>query len=317
VNNLGETGDAGRGYYGLPVLKLPVWHWEIWMYFFLGGIAAGSYLLASLAAVFGDGADRRASRVGFVISVGALVACPPLLIKDLGRPERFLNMLRIVKPGSPMSLGIWALLGFSACAVATAFRECSSATSGVGKIARFALPIGPLLVLGSALATFIAGYTGVLLSVTSVPLWSRSRMLGPAFFASSLASGAAAMVLGLATRGDRSPATRHKLERVKLIAATVEGIALVGFIRQTGFATSPLLDSRRHGRAFLLGAVGLGVVLPVLGGAANRRGGPAVALFLAVCSLVGGIFLRYAIVAGGRASAEDPEATFRHTDKPL
>src|SRR5260221_9647001 len=100
-------------YYDYPVLKAPIWRWEIIWYFFFGGLAAGSYVIASIASLFGSKEDRTVVRTGYYLSLLALLPCPPLLIKDLGRPEQFLNMLRIFKVKSPMSMVVWGLLTFS------------------------------------------------------------------------------------------------------------------------------------------------------------------------------------------------------------
>src|SRR5205814_8631215 len=91
----------------------PFWRWEIIWYFFFGGLAAGTYIIASIASLFGSRDDRVVARTGYYLSLLALLPCPPLLIKDLGHPERFLNMLRIIKVRSPMSMGVYGLLSFS------------------------------------------------------------------------------------------------------------------------------------------------------------------------------------------------------------
>ena len=102
-----------EGYYGLPMLKRPLWGWEIAFYFFFEGISSGTFILAALADVCGGGRYRAMIRKSRYLAFATLLPCPPLLIADLGRPERFHHMLRIVKLSSPMSLGAWALLGFS------------------------------------------------------------------------------------------------------------------------------------------------------------------------------------------------------------
>src|SRR5438105_7589021 len=113
--DLGPTRAAARSprtsYYGLPAIHGPHWMWLIITYFFLGGIAGGSYVIASIAELVGPREDRIIVRIGRFVSLVALVPCPLLLILDLGRPERFLNMLRVLKLRSPMSLGSWALSG--------------------------------------------------------------------------------------------------------------------------------------------------------------------------------------------------------------
>src|SRR5215469_2965931 len=114
----GYTPDLRREqeettYYDRPVLKAPVWRWEIIWYFFFGGLAAGCYVIASIAALFGSREDRQVARTGYYLSLLAVLPCPVLLIKDLGRPDRFLHMLRIFKVKSPMSMGTWGLVSFS------------------------------------------------------------------------------------------------------------------------------------------------------------------------------------------------------------
>src|SRR3954470_7209694 len=105
-----KVGEAG--YYGLPMLKRPLWGWEIALYFFGEGISSGCYVLATAAEFFGGRSYATFIRVARFVSLATMIPCPPLLIADLGRPERFLHMLRVFKPSSPMNLGAWALTGF-------------------------------------------------------------------------------------------------------------------------------------------------------------------------------------------------------------
>src|SRR6266566_3732172 len=109
------------GYYGIPLLKKPAWTWEIPLYFFVGGAAGASAVVGAIASY--TGADRKLVRDARWIAAAGAVISPALLISDLGRPSRFLNMLRVFKPQSPMSVGAWTLLGFSAGASATAFAQ--------------------------------------------------------------------------------------------------------------------------------------------------------------------------------------------------
>src|SRR5437588_7273616 len=180
----GYTPDLEREqqeptYYDYPVLKAPIWRWEIVWYFFLGGLTAGCYVIASIAALFGSQEDRVVVRTGYYASLLALLPCPPLLIKDLGRPERFLNMLRIFKLKSPMSMGVYGLIAFSIFSGITAVIQGArdglfGMWWGVNWLAK--LPQKLLAVPGIFLAAFLGGYTGVLLAATSIPLWSRSKL---------------------------------------------------------------------------------------------------------------------------------------------
>src|SRR2546421_890131 len=164
----GYTPDPEReleeaSYYDFPVLKAPTWHWEITWYFFFGGLAAGCYVIASIASIFGSREDRAVARTGYYLSLLSLLPCPPLLIKDLGRPERFLHMLRMFKVKSPMSMGTWSVVTFSLfCGIVTAIQVARDGLLGRWWGARLlaALPQRLLAVPGIAAAFFLGSYTG-------------------------------------------------------------------------------------------------------------------------------------------------------------
>ena len=100
-------------YYGRPVVKPPPWKNDIPAYLFLGGLAAGSSLLAAGADLTGRPDLRRAGRLGALVGVTAGTAA---LVRDLGKPQRFLYMLRVAKPTSPMSMGTWMLAAYGPAA---------------------------------------------------------------------------------------------------------------------------------------------------------------------------------------------------------
>src|SRR6266436_1327172 len=217
----GYTPEAEReleepSYYDYPVLKAPTWRWEIIWYFFFGGLAAGCYVIASIAALFGSREDRAVARTGYYLSLLAILPCPLLLTKDLGRPERFLHMLRIFKVKSPMSMGTWGLVSFSLFSGVTAVIQ--AARDGMlgrwwGARMLAALPQRLLALPGTALGVFLGGYTGVLLTATSVPLWSRSKALGAVFISSAISTSAALLSCALRLAG--TPArVLYKLERL-------------------------------------------------------------------------------------------------------
>ncbi len=225
----GYTPDAEREqreqvYYDYPVLKEPFWHWEIIWYFFFGGLAAGCYVIATIASLFGSPEDRVVTRTGYYLSLVALLPCPPLLIKDLGRPERFLHMFRMFKVKSPMSMGTWGLTTFSlfsgAAAVIQAARD---GMLGRWWGARFlaALPQKLLSVPGAACGVFLGGHTGVLLAATSVPLWSRSKLLGAIFVSSAMSTSTALISLVLRLIGAPNREL-HKMEHLEWTAMLIE-----------------------------------------------------------------------------------------------
>src|SRR2546430_11362670 len=186
-----EEEQRETTYYGYPVLKAPTWHWEIIWYFFFGGLAAGCYVIASIASLFGSREDRVVARAGYYLSLLSVLPCPLLLIKDLGRPERFLHMLRIFKVKSPMSMGTWGLVCFSSFSGVTVVIQ--AARDGLlgrwwGARLLAALPQRLLVLPGTLLGVFLGGYTGVLLTATSVPLWSRRKVQGAVFFSSAIST---------------------------------------------------------------------------------------------------------------------------------
>ena len=169
------------GYYGLPLLKQPPWTWKIPLYFFAGGAAGAAAVMGAIADY--AGADRKLVRDARWIAAAGAVISPALLIADLGRPARFLNMLRVFKPQSPMSVGVWTLLGFSGAAAATAFAGFMGERYG---------PSLPLRVIENAgqAASLVFGlpfsnYTGVLIGATAIPVWNQNVGDLPIHFAAS------------------------------------------------------------------------------------------------------------------------------------
>lgn len=326
----GYTPDAKREqqeptYYDYPVLKAPIWRWEIIWYFFLGGLAAGCYVVASIAALFGSPEDRAVARTGYYLSLLALLPCPPLLIKDLGRPERFLNMLRIFKVKSPMSMGVWGLVTFSMFSATTAIIQ--AARDGIlGKWwgARWLskLPQRLLAIPGSFFALFLGGYTGVLLAATSIPLWSRSKLLGAVFISSAMSTSSALISLVLRVVGAPAQAL-HKLEQMEWLNMLVELLSLLAFLRSSGRAARPLVGTAptEQGMTFWRFMLGSGLVAPwiiqsllLLGHhsrktACRQKQKGGMGLIVSALVLLGGYFLRRTIISAGHMSSQDARTT--------
>ena len=293
-----------------PVIHGPHWKWLIIVYFWFGGIAAGSLAIASLAAINGD---ARIARAGRYVAVAALLPCPPLLILDLGRPERFWRMVTHFNPRSPMSFGSWGLLLFSGPCALSALHQ--AATDGV--------PLPPIagrlpdrLLAGASLppALLLGGYTGILLGATAVPLWARmSNLLGPLFLASAMSSGAAATTLldELAFGSDEG--VRDRLDRIEATSGAAE-LALLGLAMARDSEVGRTLTATPRDRLLLAtivaGVIGPRIMHAVIGRGARRAPANVVA---PVLTLVGGFALRTLMVLAGRDSADDPEATFRFT----
>ena len=187
---------SAPGYYGQPILKPPVWTWQIGLYLFVGGTAGMSGVIALASLVTGESLDFVRAALG-VAFTGALIS-PVLLIWDLGRPARFLNMLRVFKWRSAMSVGVWTLLVFSGFA-----GSALVLIEGRGFLMQLGVPLTALsgmtlaLVSGTALSgAVLATYTGVLLGATVVPAWSAHHKLLPFHFG-MVGLGSAAAVLEL------------------------------------------------------------------------------------------------------------------------
>jgi DMSO reductase anchor subunit len=185
-----------RNYYGRSVLKEPTWTWQVPWYLFAGGLAGASSALSLAARLSGN--DRLA-RSALLTAMGAVSASPVLLITDLGRPERFYMMLRVIKPTSPMSVGTWILTLFGTSTGAAA----ASDLLGVYPRAGRAMAILSAL-LGPALST----YTAVLFAATSVPVWHGARRELPFVFAASSSASAGSAAAILTPVEDAGPARR-------------------------------------------------------------------------------------------------------------
>src|ERR671921_860532 len=183
-----------RSYYGRPVLKEPTWTWEIPWYFFFGGLAGASSVLSLSARVAGNDALARRA---LLVALGGATVSPVLLIMDLGRPERFYNMLRVVKPTSPMSVGTWVLSLFGPAAGVAATSELFGIFPRLGRACEALSAL-----LGPALAT----YTAVLVADTSIPVWHEARRELPLLFAASSAASAGAAAAILTPPGEAGPA---------------------------------------------------------------------------------------------------------------
>ena len=260
------------------------------------------------------------ARIGTYVSFLTLAPCPPLLILDLGRPGRFLNMLRVFRASSPMSVGTWGLTAFG---IVTALSASIQIALDLGPDRKglwavsHGRPGGTIALLSALSGFFVAGYTGVLLAATAVPLWSkRPALLGPLFLSSAITSGAAAISAVATIMGSESHAGHERLRILETLAAITEGSLLVGWIIALGPTAKPLKEGR-IGMIVRHGTVGSGIAMPLLISAARshlpRRLRRAADLVASALTLAGVFALRYAIVEGGRQSADDPQATFEMT----
>jgi formate-dependent nitrite reductase membrane component NrfD len=277
-----------RTYYDKAILKEPVWKWYVPAYFFTGGLAAGSAMLAAGARLRGF---RRLARQSRFVTLGALGVSTGLLIADLGRPERFYNMLRVLKPTSPMSIGSWVLGAFGTAAAAGTASDVLDLLPGLGALGDTA---------AAGIAPVVATYTAVLLADTAVPAWHDARRELPFVFAASAAASAGGVAVAVAPPSEAGPA-----RRLLGAGALVELASVEALHRRLG---PELAQTYEQGLAGKLGTwsktlTAVGAVTALAGG---RRFRPlAVAGGLATAA--GGALLRFAVFEAGKAAARDPK----------
>jgi hypothetical protein len=286
--------SSATGYYGIPMLKEPQWNWAIPLYFFVGGGAGASAVIASVADWIGD--DYKLARQARLLALGGASISGALLVYDLGRPSRFMNMLRVFKPQSPMSMGAWILTAFSASTAAATFADLVRERWGESL---------PVRVLGGAASGLSAlfgmpfsNYTGVLIGATAIPVWNRSIDTLPLHFGmAGLQTACSALELwGF----DRST------------ALNLLGIGSAAFETWEGFHLETnrdrALDPLKHGTSGAVvraGGVLSGPVPLVLRLGALITGSREMRRWAAVSGLLGSLLTRYGWMRAGHASAQD------------
>ncbi len=306
----GTGAWQGPTYYGRSQLKpAPFENWVVGGYIFLAGLSGAAAMLSALLDVSRGEDAAPAVRRGRYLSLLASTIGPALLVWDLHTPKRFYNMLRIAKPTSPMSIGTWILMGFSAFSGAGAVAQFVADRVPSLRWPRRATRVAqvPAAVAGAGLST----YTASLLSATSTPLWAAApKQMAVRFGASSIAAGASALSLT-----EAPGLVRRKLDAVTVAALAAELAATLGShqtYRQTGVAEAL---NGGWGRVEDWGATQLGVVAPLaLHGAAallSRRNTAEMSGLASLAVLAGSLLLRVSVMGAGDESARRPEVSFR------
>jgi len=292
------------GYYGQPVVKPPVWTWQVPLYFFFGGIAGMSAVIATGAVLFHHVDPSLPTNVGiaraamWIAVIAGAVLSPILLIMDLGRPRLFLNMLRVFKHRSAMSMGAWILSAFGACAVPGLIAlELHARQIFPGTIDQLLRLAAGIFIFGSAIfGTLLATYTGVLIGATAIPAWFLHRTLLPIHFGTA-GLGSAAAVLELL--GHRIPA----LNFLGFYAAGVESALLIWLSVDKHGAADRAIHEHGSGWLIRIGEVlngPLAIVLRLFG----------LVPFAAISFLIGALVSRVGWIAVGKVSGSDPESVF-------
>ncbi|MEV6607186.1 NrfD/PsrC family molybdoenzyme membrane anchor subunit [Kutzneria sp. NPDC051319] len=284
------NGPKFESYYGKPVVKAPVWSpLDIGGYLFLGGLAGASSVLAAGAELT---ARPGLARAGKIAALGAISASAAALVHDLGKPERFVNMLRVVKPTSPMSVGSWLLAGYGPAAGIAAATAVTGLFPGIGKAAT----IGAGL-LGPA----IASYTAVLISDTATPAWHGGYREMPFVFVGSAATAAAGLGMIAASTAEAGPA-----RRAGVFGAALETVAMHQMRQRLGMVA----ETHHQGKAgpLLKAAEVLTIGGAAVGALLGRRSRVA-AVIGGAAMLAGSACTRLGVFHAGVQSAEDPKYT--------
>lgn len=281
------AGSEMRSYYGRPVIKEPTWTWEIPTYFFTGGLAGASSVLSTAARLTGNETLARRS-----LYIGALadVVSPALLVSDLGRPERFHHMFRVVKVTSPMNVGSWILLVSGGASTTAALLELVDS-------------LKPVKWLAEAVATLsgppLATYTGVLIADTAIPVWHEARQELPWIFGASAAASAGAAASVFVHPREAGPA-----RRLAIAGVLAEGVLMHAMEWRLG----KIGEVYRQGEAGKLSWAAKGLATAgaaLLATRGKRSRGAAVLGGTLVCA--GEVCLRWSVYKAGFQSAQDPK----------
>lgn len=287
-------------YYGRPIVKPAPWEHDIAVYLFTGGVAAGSSLLAAGADLTGRPALRRVARVG---SLASLLVSVVALVHDLGKPSRFLNMLRVAKPTSPMSVGTWILslhgpfAGVAAAAELAAMLPIRWQRGPVGLLLALGRPAG---IVGAVTAPPVAAYTGVLLSDTATPAWHSAYKELPFVFCGSAAAASGGLGLLGAPVAEAGPA------RAFAVGGALVELATEQRMEQSMGLPAETLHRGRAGR--LMKASKALTTAGAVGALVGRRN-RALSMVSGAALMAGSLCTRLGVYEAGIASAKDPKYT--------
>jgi formate-dependent nitrite reductase membrane component NrfD len=292
----------------------PRWGWYVVLYFFIGGLTAGCYAIASALKILDDPRDREAVRIGHGLAFPGVLVCALVLILDLGRPERFWHMViqshhfptPIFKYWSPISVGIWVLSAFGAMAFVSfigvlletrrlRWAPLVRLDRRLQRLPRWVAVAWPLL--GSFFGFFLAGYTGVLMVGTVKPIWHNAIPLGGLFLASAASTSYALLILLLARRGrGHADPTVRKLADADRWAIGIEIVLLLLLLVPLGALARPIVTGI-YGALFWVGAVLAGLIVPLaLDFGPRGRDAERQQWIRAGLILIGALVLRFVIV---------------------
>jgi formate-dependent nitrite reductase membrane component NrfD len=278
-----------RSYYGRPIIKEPVWTPEIPIYFFTGGMAGAAATVGWLADLQGN---KRLGRRAWLVSLAGGTVSPALLISDLGRPMRFLNMLRMFKVTSPMSVGSWILMAAGSTIAPSALNAITGTFPKTTRITRAIAGI-----MGLPLAT----YTGALIANTAVPVWHEARVHLPFLFGAGAAASAGAALVVVTPVEDAAAA-----RRLAVWASAMELVVVNLMERQLGELAEPYhQDEAGRFSTIAKSLTAVGATVVAAGGSRSR----ALSVAGGLSILAGALSERWSVFRAGFQSAADPKYT--------
>lgn len=287
----------GPAYYGQPMLKPPVWSVDIPLYYFVGGAAGAALVLGSALQLRNDPRLRQLARDCHWIGIAGSTLGAAFLIHDLGMPSRFLNMVRVFRPTSPMNIGAWILGAAAPSAIATGlFINRGGILGTLGEITGY---------ISGLFGAGLTGYTGVLVANSAIPIWQETRQWMPVLFvASSIASAASLLDLFYEDRqANRVTYLFGTLGRVTEIAAA-NGVA------RSAAKTPKVAEPLHSGATGVLWKTSTvlstaSLALSCLPGISSKRRKAA-----GILGVLGSLALRFAVHYISSASARNPRASF-------
>lgn len=303
------------GYVYESGLQNPLWKWEIVVYFFVAGIAVGTYMFAAFGQLWGSRSDRQHSIMGYFFAMPMMMISGLMLILDLSVPDRFIRFFHMMwnprdggltfKTESVMSLGSWVILLFSIIA---------TISFGYALVKRYQwenkVPLASLLIslhegsiksvylgIGILSAAYIGTYTGILLTTTHWPVWSSTPLIPLLFLVSGVSTGLAAMVLILAKRLEQTKGYIHRLEKADTYIMVGEIVIMVIFLVSLGPWAS-VLFSGSNAVLLIGGVIVAGLLLPLFLRYKPFLGEKNSLILSSSLILFGGLVLRYLMVVG-------------------
>jgi formate-dependent nitrite reductase membrane component NrfD len=275
-------------YYDQPIVKRPVWVWSVPAYFYAGATAGAALALGAAVQVWNGSSSPLVRRCRLLGAAGVTVGSG-LLIYDLGRPERFLNMLRVFRPTSPMSVGSWLLAATGSMAGLSV-----AGKNSVGDAAGIAAGL---------LGIPLSGYTGVLIANTAVPVWQEASHTLPVLFVASGMAGAGALFHLMESSTQDEAITRRFA-----IAGQAAELAAMFAVEHDASRVEQVVKPLKEGRSGFLWntARALGAASLVL--SLFSRKSRTVKTAAGLCGTAAALSLRFAVMQAGRVSARDPRA---------